>query len=213
MLRQETGNTKANLEAQKMLRQTRLLFGVLMSCLSASVPFLAAQAQDATAGQAYAQINQVQQALSSGLINSAQANDLISRANDILAKYQQWSIQDGGNLNVPDRLDLQGKIKRNSKRLANDVKENGSVTTAGGILPGLIGSTYNTLPYGATAQNTTPWLTSVATPYGPGVNTNPYTNYLTAPTAYGRSSYYTANPYASRCSGFVQGLLNRWGTY
>lgn len=207
-----------------MLKRTRLLFGMLVSCGSTLIPFLSAQAQDAVSSQAYAQMNQVQQALRSGLINSAQANDLMSRYNDVLVKDQQWSMQDGGRLNVPDRLDLQGKLKSDSKRMTSDLKNNGFPSATNGILPGLFGGAYNTMPYGATGLNTVPLgsMPLSTMPYGYASGTAPvtptqYNGYTVSPAGYAGSNYYPSSPYSSGVyntgSGVFQGLLNRWRGY
>jgi len=168
-----------------MLNQTRLLFGVLVACGGALVPVIAAQAQDAITSQAYAQMNQVQQQMSSGLINSSQAADLMNRYSDVIRKDQQYTMQDGGTLNLPDRLDLQGKLRGDSKRLVNDMKGNGvNVTNSGGLLSGLFGS-YTGAPVGGTLMNTVPLANGLTTtmPLANGLTTAyPLANGLT--TAY-----------------------------
>ncbi len=134
--------------------RSRLLLSMLAAVSSSVLPFVAAHAQNAIGNQAYAQMNQVQQDLQAGLITPAQANDLMARYNDVLNKSQQWTAQDGGRLNTPDRLDLQGKLKKNNKRLLSSLQNNGVLT--GGVASTFLGgngiAALNPL-YGSTGVN------------------------------------------------------------
>jgi hypothetical protein len=173
-----------------MLNRTRLFFAALVACGGALVPVIAAQAQDAITNQAYAQMNQVQQQLSSGLINSTQAADLMNRYSDVIRKDQQYTMQDGGSLNLPDRLDLQGKLRGDSKRLVNDMKSNGvNVANSGGLLSGLFGS-YSGVPVGGTLMNSVPLTNGLTTmPLANGLTGMPLANGLTGmPLANGLTS-------------------------
>jgi hypothetical protein len=197
-----------------MLNKTRLFFGVLVACSSAFAPLLAAGAQDAVSSQDYLLMNRVQQAAASGFIDTAQANDLMNRCKDILSKDQQWSLQDGGNLNVPDRLDLQAKLKSVARRLNKDIQNNTSTTTGSNILPGLYSST---LPYGNGSTygygSRLPYNYGNTLPYGYNTtgSTSPYSAYPLYPTAYTGASNYNGVPY--NVPGVFQGLLNRWRGY
>lgn len=198
-----------------MLNPTRLLFGMLVSCGITLVPFMSAQAQSAIGAQAYAQMNQVQRAQASGLLNPAQASDLINRYNDIVMKDQQWSLQDGGRLNVPDRLDLQGKLNRANKRLSNDLQNNGYATTGTGLLGNIFNGGYNSPLYGLMNNS---GCGALSYNYGaPLLNNTGFgssvLNGLGAPLLNGYSNYPYATNYPYNNSGIIQGLLNRWRGY
>jgi hypothetical protein len=122
---------------------------VLVACASASLPLLSAQAQDAISNQAYAQMNQVQNQLNSGMINPSQASDLMNRYNNILQKDAQYSAQDGGRLNLPDQMSLQGKLSGTVRRAGNDMRNNGYAAN-GGLLSNFLqgGTNYNAYGYG-----------------------------------------------------------------
>jgi hypothetical protein len=237
MLGRNLRNSQAYLEALEMLTRSRLLLGLLITCAGTLFP-LSAQAQDTIAAEAYSQINLVQQTLASGLISSTQASDLVNRYNDILARDQQWSIQDGGSLNLPDRLSLEGKLKGTNKRLQNYIKDNGYTSTNGSIFSGLLGSAanhyaYNTYnpynqynPYAASnsTRSSLPWTGSLANPYGYGYSNgiaplastlvNKYLNGTSLlPANLTGGNFCSSNQLGLPGSGLVQGLLNRWTGY
>jgi len=205
-----------------MLKKPRLLTCVLVALAGSQCTFLAANA-DTPGWQASSQLNQVQQALSQGLITPAQASDLMSRYNSIISKDQQWSMQDGGRLNTPDRLSLNGSLSRLTRRFQNDISNNGY--NNGGLLNNLIGTNNLANPYGNGYTNAYGYggggchhhryngigsglfnngLNPINTAYNPYVSPVNYTSPYVSPVNY-TNPY--MNPYGTYNPGVASGLL------
>lgn len=212
-----------------MLNRRRLFLGVVAACAGTLIPFLSANAQSAIGAQAFAEMNQVQQALNSGLLTPDQANDLINRYNDIIARDQQWSMQYNGAFNSADRLDLQRKLQKTSLRFQNNLQANGVMINGnlnGGFLPYMAannGSAWSRAGRRHCGGATGPgYMDAYGTPYGnpyaspynnygaPVVYPSPYNNLGTYPVGY---NMFPANLSAGGGwkSGIVQGLLNQLG--
>lgn len=211
--------------------KSRLILGVLTASATALIPFISAQAQDAISNEVYAQLNQVQNAVNSGILTPSQASDLLNRYNNLISKDQQWSAQDGGNLNVPDRLDLQGQLKKTAKRLQNDLQSNG-YNGATAVLPGLSGTGLNGLASNPNISGVS--YNAYQSPYNqyggvqyPNFANNTYLGYgsnsgghcmhrnshnMRYPNQYANLNQYGAYPRAGLFQGLLSQVQNRYNT-
>lgn len=94
------------------------------------------------------QTGQVQQDLSSGLINANQATQLAGREAQIQQQAQQWAAQNGGALTAQQNQQLARELKGVGRRLGNDVHANNPMLNNVNGLPGAYPSPMGYYPNG-----------------------------------------------------------------